>query len=314
MPDFAGGAHAHHHSVHSALVSLEAMGISPHRITLRRAGRHALAAGLVIHQAPAAGEELTDETMITLHVAGLGFTHSLPAGLWDSGGEAAAGTREILEHLDDPLEKLRHWFHEGAPLFRIAPGDLPACARWLALFGVDAHQWPASLWYPLASAVAQLPQMACTEEGCRLLLQTLLDLPLCGTRYRACQETLPEAARSRLGQRASRLGVDLLLGDAVEDLAMLELEIGPVPLAVYERFAEQRDGRLLLGRVLELALPLSVTYEVRWTVDDLRGAPVLGEARRNARLGINTHMGVGSPTSVAAPVLCAAEDRVWGQP
>ena len=70
MPDFAGGTHAHHHSVHSALMSLQAMGVGAYRIMLRRVGRHALASGLVVAQSPRAGEPLTDGTMITLDVAG----------------------------------------------------------------------------------------------------------------------------------------------------------------------------------------------------------------------------------------------------
>jgi hypothetical protein len=299
MPDFAGGAHAHHHTVHSALMSLQAMGVGAHRISLRQGGRNALAAGLVLRQTPSAGEPVTEATEITLDIAGLGFTHALPVGMWDSGGEAAAGTREILEAVDDPLVKLKHWFHDGAPLFRIASGDPQACARWLALFGIDAQQWPMTLWYPLASAMAQVPQIACSEDGCGVLLQTLLGLQVRSTRYRPCQVSLPDTALSRLGSKASRLGVDMLLGDAAEDLATLEIEIGPVPLSTFTKYAETREGEVLLRRVLELALPMSTNYEVRWTVEDLRQAPQLGFAEKNARLGINTHLGGSLPVPQA---------------
>ena len=149
MPAFAEGTHAHSHSIHSALASLTALGVSPHRIVVRCTGRESVAAGTVMRQQPAPGMPIFPDTSVHLDIAGLGFSHSLPVGMWDSGGETHAGTREILEPFDDPLEKLRHWFHEGAPLFRISPDDLAACARWLRLFGVNAAEWPRPLWYRL---------------------------------------------------------------------------------------------------------------------------------------------------------------------
>ena len=102
------------------------------------------------------------------------------------------------------------------------------------------------------------------------------------------------------------------MGDAAEDLAKLVIEIGPVPLTTYERFVEQGDGRALLQRVLELAIPVSTNFEVTWTVDDLRQGPVLGVAAKNARLGINTHMGALLPERNNAWLTRVATDgTVW---
>jgi len=175
MPDLAGGTHAHTHSVHSALVSLSALGVAQHQVTVKRTGREAVENGQVVRQHPAPGTPLTGSSEIVLEIAGLGFNHSLPVGMWDSGGEEAMGTSEILEHFDDPLEKLKHWLHEGAPLFRIAPEDTAACARWLALFGVDARDWPRPMWYRLASMIAAIPRLSCSEEGLTTVLHVLLD-------------------------------------------------------------------------------------------------------------------------------------------
>ena len=199
MPALAESTHTHTHTLHSALMSLEALGVGAHRIVLRRIGRDAKAAGTIVRQSPEPGAPLTGATMIHLDIAGLGFTHALPVGMWDSGGEASAGTREILEPFDDPLEKLKHWFHEGAPLFRIAPDDPAACARWLALFGVDAEQWPRSLWYRLASLVASLAHLSCSREGCEFVLKVLLDLPVKSFRYQPSLTVLPASALSSLG-------------------------------------------------------------------------------------------------------------------
>ena len=291
MPALAGGTHAHLHSVDSALVSLAALGIPQSRIQLRRAGRDGLPPGTIVHQQPPAGAPLDAHTLVELDISGLGFNHALPVGMWDSGGEAAAGTREILEPFDDPLEKLKHWYHEGAPLFRIAPDDPQACVRWLALFGVDASVWPQPLWFRLASLMARMAQLSCSQQGWAFVLNVLLGLPVQSFQYKPAESKLPPAALSGLGARSSQLGLDMLLGDRVEEMARLTLELGSVTLATYEHFTETAEGSALLARTLALVMPCSVQYDLAWSVLDRGQAPRLGMADHNARLGINTHMG-----------------------
>lgn len=297
MPDFSSGTFAHRHTVHSALISLAALRIASNRILLKRSGREALPAGTVVRQSPTAGDLIHPNTLVRLEIAGLGFTHSLPVGMWDSGGEAAAGTREILEPFDDPLDKLRHWFHEGAPLFRIAPEDPAACARWLAVFGIRAEDWPRSLWYRLASLIAGIPQLSCSQSGCAFVLDVLLGLPVRAFSYHRSLTVLPTESLSGLGSHASRLGVDLLVGDAVEDLALLEIELGPVSLDTYEHFTANPEGADLLARTLEMMLPASTSFDLRWSILDQSKSPRLGIPEENARLGINTHMGSALPKS-----------------
>ena len=291
MPAFSLGTEAHRHSIHSALSTLAALGVPAERISILRTGREAIAAGTVVRQYPPPGDPLLPDTAVRLHIAGLGFNHALPVGLWDSGGETHAGTREILEGLDDPLEKLGHWFHEGAPLFRISPDDLGACARWLTLFGVDTEGWPHALWYRLASLIAGMAEFSCSSDGTAFVLESLLGLPLSRMTYVPTFTAVPQASLSSLGAQASRLGIDLVAGDAVEDLATLELEIGPVSLEVFEQFAEYPEGERLLRQTLEMVLPVSGDYTVRWTVLDKSRAPRLGMRESNSRLGINTHLG-----------------------
>ncbi len=291
MPAFSGGTHAHVHTINSALESLAALGVAANRVVLRRRGRSGAEPGTVLSQRPPAGTPLSPDRLVELDIAGLGFTHALPVGMWDSGGEAAAGTREVLEPFDDPLEKLKHWFHEGAPLFRISPEDPQACARWLTLFGVRAEQWPRSMWFRLASLIARMAQLSCSQGGCAFVLEALLGLPVKSFIYKANEATLPDEALSGLGRQASRLGVDLLMGDRVEDVAKLHVELGPVTLATYERFVESKEGAALLRQTLALVMPCTQPYEIGWAVGDQGQAPRLGMAEYNARLGINTHMG-----------------------
>lgn len=306
MPAFALGRQSHHHTLHSALATLEALGVGAHRIAVERTGRDAAVPDTVVGQQPAPGEPLLPDTRVLLQIAGLGFTHALPVGMWDSGGETHVGTREILQGFDDPLEKLKHWFHEGAPLFRLSPDDHAASARWLTLFGVQPERWPRALWYRLATLMAGMAQYSCSAEGCAFVLHALLGLPAGTSRYQPTFASLPEGSLSRLGGRASRLGVDLVMGDTVEEPATLLLEIGPVSLGNYEYFAESDEGKALLRQTLEMVMPASSPYQVKWQVLDKNRAPRLGVPESNSRLGINTHMGRelgGALAEAAAPLM-----------
>lgn len=290
MPDLASGTHAFRHSADSALACLAAMSISPTRIHLRRTGREALPKGTVVAQFPPAGEVLEPDTQIYLNVAGLGFTHALPVGMWDSGGEAELGTRELLEGIDDPLDKLTHWTHEGATLFRISNADKLACERWMALFGVNSADWPRELWFRLSSLLAQLPALVCSEEGMKLVLGVLFQIPIASLRYQRSVAMIHRDKATLLGVRASRLGIDTVAGDAVEDLAHLRITLGPVSLKTYEAFAEGEQAALL-RRAFDFLMPAFLDYEIIWTVADAQRCPWLGMAEHNSRLGVNTYLG-----------------------
>lgn len=304
MPALSTGTQSHRHSVHSALATLDALGVPSHRISILRSGREAVEAGTVVRQIPAPGTPLTGDMAVRLYIAGLGLTHALPVGMWDSGGETHAGTREVLEGLDDPFEKLAHWFHEGAPLFRLSPEDLGACARWLTLFGVDPELWPRALWYRLASLIAGMARYSCSQQGVSFVLSTLLGLQVHRFHYVPRWTRLPDSSLSGLGGRASRLGVDMVVGDAVEEMAALEIELGPVPLVTYEYFTESPEGAALLRQTLEMCLPVSSDYVARWLVLDQKRAPRLGMRESNSRLGVNTYMG----DELAAPTATTRND------
>ena len=292
MPDFVSGTHAFRHTMHSALASLEAERVSPGRLRLRSVGRESVPEGTVVGQSPAPGEPVDDSTVLSLEIAGEGFYHHLPFGMWDEGGEKTAGTREMLEGIDDPLLKVTHWSREGALLFRIAVNNPLACARWMALFGVRAEAWPRALWFPLASLLGSLASKAGTRDGIALVLWALFGLPLADLRYRRSYTMLPAEFITHLGEQSSRLGVSTVAGDSIEDLAALEIAIGPVTLAQYERF-EQQEGHDLLLRALKFVIPVSLDYAVHWEVLDRTQAPRLGEPVKNSRLGVNCYLGAG---------------------
>jgi predicted component of type VI protein secretion system len=160
----------------------------------------------------------------------------------------------------------------------------------MALFGVDSGEWPRELWFSLACLLAHLPKLASSEEGLRLALGVLFKIPVRSLRFRPSLSVVQREKTTLLGARASRLGVDAIAGDAVEELAHLQIELGPVSLETYENFAAGERHKLLL-RAMDYLVPAFLDFEIHWVVEDARRCPQLGVARRNSRLGVNTHLG-----------------------
>jgi hypothetical protein len=289
MPDFSHAFHGFHPTLDSALEVLEARGVSTARITVRMTGR-GYPTWWVIDQTPKPGQPITPDAQIVLSVAGLGFFHHLPVGMWDKGGEAEPGTQEIVEAFDDPIQKAAHWIRQGARLFDLRPDDYNACQRWIALFGLNAEDWPQEIWYNLALLLPSLHRLAGREEGIRLALDLLLGLPLWQIRRRRGFAYLKDEDLTLLGSEFARLGVDAVLGDRREDLARLTLFLGPVTLDQYYQFQED-EYRRRLDQVLDLTASCYQEARVRWFVLDPQRAPRLGHEQENARLGINSHLG-----------------------
>jgi hypothetical protein len=289
MPDFCHSFHGFHHTVDSALEILSTLGVPSARVTLRMAGL-GMPSRWITDQSPSPGEPISSDMQVALSISGLGFCNNLPVAMWDSGGEREPGTAEILDLLDDPLQKANSWIREGAQLFDISSGNPATCARWIALFGLDPHCWPAEQLHPLALLLPSLQAIAGTERGVRLALDLLLHLPLQEVRARKAYRYLEDHDLSLLGTRASRIGIDYVLSDCMEDMGRFELIIGSVDLNTYCSFQEEA-GRELLRQTLRLVVPCYGHYSVSWVVGDPANAPRLGTPRENAVLGINSHLG-----------------------
>ncbi len=289
MPDLAHGFQGFHHTLDSALAILCDLGVPAARVTLRMAGR-GYPTRWVVEQDPEPGAELHPGVSIALSIAGTGAFQALPVGMWEQGGEAEPGTREIVELMDDPLQKAALWLREGARLFDIQPGNLAACARWIGLFGLNAEDWPEAMWYRLALILPSLHDMAGKERGIRFGLSFLLELPLQEIRRMPAFQTIPAEACSRAGVNFSRLGVDAILGARVEDLARLTLRVGPVELRTYYDFGAE-EKRKLMEAVLDLVAPCYQRRRLQWVVLDPSKPPRLGDEVQNGRLGINSYLG-----------------------
>ena len=291
MPDVRWPQYGFYHTVDSALASLTRAGIAPERITIKKAGR-GWQKDRVVQQAPPAGSPLTDDIAVELTVEGDGLFALLPTGMRDLGPdpEREPGIHELAALCDDPIEKAAYFVRQGGLYFDVRPDNAPGCARWICLFGIDPNDWPRVSWYPLAVLLPHLQDLAGREEGLRLALKILLDLDVAAIHRRARRTRLSPDALSRFGAHASRLGIDLIVSDGMEDEAMLAITLGPVSLPIYLQY-QTAEGKRRMQQVLHLVLPYHLDAAVCWVVGNTNRAPRLGIDQENSVLGINAHLG-----------------------
>jgi hypothetical protein len=289
MPEMAAPQYGFRHTVNSALETLEHLGISSRRITIRMAGL-GWPAGWIVEQKPEAGTPLSPDTAIELSVAGLGLFHNLPVAMWDHASDGGIGTQEIVELFDDPFQKAAHWIWEGARIYNLRPDDQVACGRWIKLFGLDPSAWPEESWYELSLLVPALQRLAGTEEGIRVAFRQLLGVEVFAIVPRRHFLRIAPQHRCALGRSNWQLGLDTVLGKRVEGLRALEVRLGPLTLARYRELMAP-EGQRRLEAVLELCMPLYQARRVSYEVLARRRAPRLGLAESNACLAVNSYLG-----------------------
>lgn len=292
MPEMAAPQYGFRHTVHSALETLQQLGISPRRVTIRMAGM-GWPSGWIVEQKPAAGTPLTQDVAVELAVAGLGLFHHLPVAMWERGGESGLGTQEILELFDDSFQKAAHWIWEGARVYGLRPDESAACARWIALFGLEPRDWPEESWYELGLLLPALQRLAGREEGIRMALRQLLGLEVWEIRRRRSLLSISTRQRCALGASNGQLGLDTVIGNRVEGRRRLEVRLGPLTIETYDTL-QQPGMQRRLGAVLDLTMPLYQSWSLSYEVLDRRRRPRLGSAAENGRLGINSYLGQGA--------------------
>lgn len=289
MPDLTAPQFGFRHTVDSALTTLSRIGIALDRITIRKEGP-GWREGCVVNQEPEKETVLTADKSINLKIAGDGLYLYLPTGMREAGATGEIGVREVVSLFDDGVEKAAFYVREGGRYFDLRPENRVGCARWIALFGIDADEWPVDSWYKLALLLPGLHSLAGREEGLRLALGILLQLDIASISWLPRQTRLLPNQISRFGEVASHLGTDLIVGDTLEDEMVLKVVLGPVSLENY--LAHQTpEGLRSVDQVIRLAVPYHVVHVVDWLVGDSTRAPRLGVKSENSVLGINTHLG-----------------------
>jgi hypothetical protein len=289
MPDVTQPRHGFHHTIDSALLALLRLGVGTDRITIRKAGR-GWRRSRVIEQQPPASEPLTKDAVIELIVEGDGMFHHLPVGMREASRDGEIGTRELVSIFDDAVEKAAVYMRLGGPFFNVRPENPAGCARWIKLFGIDPEDWPKEKWYKLAILLPCLRYLTGREGGLRLAMRMLLDLEIASIAWRPRRTLMDASDRSLLGEGMSRLGVDLILGDGIDDEALMEITLRAETLEKFRRH-QTDEMQKRINQVMRLVAPYHWVYRFKWLVGDLNRAPRLGMEIENAVLGVNSHLG-----------------------
>src|SRR5262245_49605405 len=288
MPEFQRARHSFRHTADSALFSLLALGVDPDRITIRRAGR-GWTFGRVVGQDPPADRKLSSEDIV-ISVAGDALFDRLPTGLRDRGTPNEAGIDTLLLAFDDPSEKASCYVRQGGLYFDLRPDNPTGCARWIRLFGIAPEVWPVESWYALARFLPRLHRCSGQETGIRLGAKLLLGLDIARMEWGWRRTSLDDEALTRVGAVSTRLGVDFIVGRAVEDEAVLDITFGPMTLAEYRRH-QAKEMQKQLRMVFDLVLPCHLVCAVNWLIGNPQFAPRLAADEDNAVLGLNMHLG-----------------------
>jgi len=292
MPDFEAPQYGYSHTVDSAISSLFAIGMDPDRVTMRRAGR-GWTKHRIVSQEPIPLSPIGSHDAV-LNVAGEGLFERLPTGLRDRGTDTEPGLDALLDVFDDPSEKASCYVRQGGLYFDLRPDNPTGCARWIRAFGIAPEDWPPETWYALARFLPFLHRLAGREAGIRLGVKVLLGLEIVRLRRKWQRTALTDDALTQIEETSTRLGVDFIIGQTLEDEAVLEILLGPVTLAEYRRH-QSPDMKRLLELVLNLVLPCHVVRVVEWVVGNPEFRPRLATEEENTVLGINMHLGKRVP-------------------
>jgi hypothetical protein len=289
MPELTHPRFGFYHTTDSSLTSLSRAGVGPERITIRKIGR-GWQKQRVVSQQPAQGAELTSDVLIDLTVEGDGLFYYLPTGMRVGGKEGEIGIEELVSLFDDGVEKAAFYARQGGLYFDLRPENRVGCARWIKLFGFDPDDWPTESWYKLSLFLPCLHRLAGCELGLRLALRILLDLEIDSLNWYPRHTRLSTTELSHFGETSSQLGIDLIVGDKLDDEQGMKIVLGPVWLSIYLEHQTEESLRRI-NQVLRLAIPYHTSYRVDWLVGDRNRPPVLGIEEQNSVLGINTHLG-----------------------
>jgi predicted component of type VI protein secretion system len=178
----------------------------------------------------------------------------------------------------------------GGLFFDVRPENPGGCARWIRLFGIEPEDWPKERWYKLAILLPCLRYLTGRESGLRLSMRMLLDLEIASIAWRPRRTLMDASDRSLLGSRDSRLGVDLIVGDGIDDEALMEITLRAETLEKFRRH-QTDEGQKRINRVMRLVTPYHWVYRFKWLIGDVDLAPRLGIEIENAVLGVNSHLG-----------------------
>ena len=205
----------------------------------------------------------------------------------------------LIGLFDSPLNKLAHHIREASGYFVVRPDDPASCLRWIQdVFHVDGSAWPVERWFAIARLLPALHRLAGRDDAVALAFDLVFGLPVAGLRVLFRDAELDDSARTRLGERNARLGVDTVAAGRCRIEAGVEIHFGPVDLATYlehDRPAYRSERDALYHLLLPSHLERGVTE--RWTVGDPSRGVRLADPVNPPTLGINAYLGAAAVTA-----------------
>jgi hypothetical protein len=202
------------------------------------------------------------------------------------------GVVQLMPVLDAPLAKLDAYVRDAGGFLELRQEDPRTAWRWIReIFALHPDPWPSTRLHALARLLPALHRVAGTEDGVRVALLTVFELPVERVTTGKRLLTMRSALQTRLGVRNGRLGIDAAIGDGITAQVHVCVHIGPVSLDTYLQHAtsDMRGYRdLLYGLVLPSAMLRPV--EERWNVLPPARGCVLGGPSEAVRLGINSRL------------------------
>ncbi len=294
MPDFCTPMRGVRQDVDSALATLRYLALPLDRVRIERIGG-GWKKGTVVRQQPAPGTALGATTRVVLFVSAPAAVDALPYAMRHE-QDGQFGVVDLMPVLDAPLAKLDVYVREAGGFLELRSEDSRTAWRWIReMFALHPKSWPADRLHALARLLPALHSVAGTENGVRVALRTVFELPVVDVTITKRLLPMRAALHTRLGVRNGRLGVDAVIGDGITALAHARIHLGPVSIDQYLQHAtaEMRSYRDIL---YDLVLPSAMLrpVEERWTVTSPARGCVIGGTSAAVRLGINSRL---MPTS-----------------
>lgn len=290
MPDFCSPQRGVRQDIDAALAALRQLEVGLDRIRIERIGG-GWRKGTVVRQSPAPGTLLRNTTRVNLFVSAPAAVDALPYAMRHE-ADGQFGVTDLMPVFDSPVAKLEAFVREAGGFLELRPEDPRTAWRWIReIFAVFPDAWPPARLHALARMLPALHRVAGTEEGVRVALATVFELPVVRVEIAKRLLSMRSQLQTRLGVTNGRLGVDSVIGDGITALAGARIHIGPVTLEQY-LLHETPDNRRLRNFLYDLVLPSALLrpVEERWQVTPPTRGCVIGGASEAVRLGINSRM------------------------
>lgn len=298
MPDLCN-RHLPFHCV-TALVLLKKLGVNVTKVNMRAVGCYENYRGEVLKQSPQPGTPLTPEENISLDIGQWSAVDILPYQFFYGGAGVTTRSRgweERARALMAPFDAATVRGRANADFemlkYALSTIDYEHLKRFLGLFDIDHRRdmedrREANFW-------AALMPTYHLWSGNPILTSRILK-HMFGLRFSikeniSSTHAIPQAIRSRLGTKYSRLGSELVVGRSFCDCDSAYEVICETSADDIQNWLPGKKQRKKLERILNMCMPGNLEYSIRIRVN--RAPSALGDTSGRAYLGYGTFVGGG---------------------